>query len=267
MPKADIAPNELADWLIGQGRHFISTAEVADIIGVDRASVPGSLERARKAGKLISVTKSGWVPVPAEYRSAGAPPPSHFIHQFMGHLEHPYYVGFLSAASIHGASHQAPMVFQVVTSAQLRDRRIGRGRIHFIRRQAIADRPRQKQNVPTGRIWVSAPEVTVLDLVEEPQEGAGLSNVATVIGGLLIEGKLNPVDMAAAGVLYPKAVVQRVGYLVDFMANEVNTKFDTEPLRELTHGSRYRALSPGAGEGNPDSRWHIAANTEIEHDL
>ncbi len=143
-----VPPRELADWLIGRGRHFVSTTEIAGILGVPAASVPASLERARAAGKLIRVTKGGWVPVPAEYRIAGAPPPSHFVHQLMEHLGHPHYVGFLSAAAVHGASHQVPMVFQVVTPARLRERRIGRGRLQFIHRTATPQRPRIQHSVP-----------------------------------------------------------------------------------------------------------------------
>ena len=262
-----VAPSELSDWLIGQGRHFISTADAARVLGVKPESVPASLERPRKAGKLMSVTKGGWIPVPAEYRSAGSPPPTHFIHQFMEHLGHPYYVGFLSAAAVCGASHQAPMVLQVGTPAKLRERKIGRGRIRFIQRSAAADRPRMSRNVPTGRIWVSTPEVTVLDLVEAPEQGAGLSNVATVIGELLAQGQLDPGALADAGALFPKAVVQRTGYLVDFMANEANAGFDTGPLHTLVHDARYRTLAPGGGTGRRDPRWSITANTEVEHDL
>jgi len=267
MLKVGVAPSELPDWLIGQGRHFISTAEAARVLDVEPESVSASLERPRQAGKLISVTKSGWIPVPAEYRSAGSPPPTHFIHQLMEHLGHPYYVGFLSAADICGASHQAPMVLQVATSAKLRERKVGRGRIRFIERSAAADRPRMSHNVPTGRIWVSTPEVTVLDLVEVPQEGAGLSNIATVIGDLLVEEQLDPEALASAGALFPKAVVQRAGYLVDFMAHETNTGFDTGPLHKLVEDTRYRALSPSGGPGHRNPRWHITANSELEHDL
>ena len=147
MTDVELSPGELSDWLVGQGRHFISTAEVAGLLGISVSSVPASLERAREAGKLVSVTKGGWVPVPAQYRTAGAPPPSHFIHQLMAYLGHPYYVGFLSAAAIHGASHQAAMVFQVVTPAKLRERKVGRGRLRFVERQATADRARQQHNV------------------------------------------------------------------------------------------------------------------------
>lgn len=267
MLRAGIAPSELSDWLIGQGRHFISTAEAARVLDVEPESVAASLERPRQAGKLISVTKGGWIPVPAGYRSAGSPPPTHFIYQLMEHLGHPYYVGFLSAADICGASYQAPMVLQVATPARHRERKVGRGRIRFIQRSTAADRPRMSHNVPTGRIWVSTPEVTVLDLVEVPQEGAGLSNVATVIGDLLVEEQLDPEALASAGAFFPKTVAQRAGYLIDFMAHETNTGFDTGPLHKLIEDTRYRALSPSGGPSRRNPRWHITANTELEHDL
>ena len=267
MVGSGVSPSGLADWLIGQGRHFITTVDAAGVLGVSAASVPASLERPRKAGKLISVTKRGWVPVPPEFRSAGAPPPSHFIHPLMEHLGHPYYVGFLSAAAILGASHQAPMVFQVVTPARLRRRRIGRGRIQFIQRAAAVERPHWQHSVPTGRIWVSTPEVTVFDLVESPKDGAGLSNVATVVGGLLMDGSLDPAALTSVGARYPVAVAQRSGYLIDFMAAEAGVQFDTASLHALVVGSRYRLLSSGGRDGHCDPRWHVVVNAEIEHDL
>lgn len=267
MARVDVAPSELSDWLVGRGRHFISTAEDAEIYGIRPTSVPASLERAREAGKLISVTKGGWVPVPAEYRSAGAPPPSHFIDQLMEHLGYPYYVGLLSAAAFHGASHQSPMVFQVVTPAKLRERRVGRARLKFIQRSTTNERPRQRYNVPKGRIWVSTPEVTVFDLVEAPQEGGGLSNVATVIGELLGDERLDPAALRSAADLYPGVVTQRVGHLVDLMAEEVGADFNSDPLHRSLTDIRYRKMSPGAGDGTRDHRWHLIANADIEHDL
>lgn len=91
--------------------------------------------------------------------------------------------------------------------------------------------------------------------------------MATVIGALLIEGRLNSAVMASVGGLYPLAVIQRTGFLVDYMAGEVGIKCDTESLRSLVRGARYRDLSPASGEGSPDPRWHIMTNIEIEHDL
>ena len=267
MTGAVVAPTELADWLIGRGRHFVTAAEAAELLGVERRIVPASLEHARRSGKLVSVTKGGWVPVPPEHRSAGAPPASHYIDQLMTHLGHHYYIGLLSAAALHGASHQSPMVFQVVTPARLRDRTVGRSRIQFLQRTTSTKRPRHQTNVPTGRIWISTPEVTVLDLVESPNEGGGLSNIATIIGELLRDTLLDPAALAELAPHYPTATIQRTGYLIDHMANHTGVATDTAPLQEAIDGCRYRGLSPGDDPGDHDDRWHLTINTRIEHDL
>ena len=268
MNRVTIAPSGLADWLMGRGQHFISTHEAARLLGVDPGTVWTSLERARQAGKMVSVTKGGWVPVPPEYRNAGAPPPIHYIDPLMKHLGHAYYVGFLSAAASYGASHQAPMVLQVVTNARLRNRRVGRSRIQFVRRRATGDRLTQRRNVPTGRVTVSTPETTVLDLVEAPTVGAGLSNVATVIGDLLVEGHLDSAVLAEVAETYPTTAAQRAGHLIESMAREVGVGIKLEELAQLVTYSNYTPLSPGkpATRGR-DKRWKVQINTTIEHDL
>ena len=217
---------------------------------------------------MVSVTKGAWVPVPPEYRSAGAPPPIHYIDPLMKHLGHAYYVGFLSAATFYGASHQAPMVLQVVTSARLRNRRVGRSRLQFVRRRATADRRTQRRNVQTGRVTVSTPETTVLDLVDAPNVGAGLSNVATVIGDLLVEGHLDSEVLAEVAKLYPTTTAQRAGHLIECMAGEVGVDLELEGLAQHMTNSNYTPLSPGKrATGERDKRWRVQINTTIEHDL
>jgi predicted transcriptional regulator of viral defense system len=265
---AVVAPSELADWLMGRGRHYIQTVEVAELLGIEADVVSDSLQRAREAGKVISVTKGGWVPVPPEYRAAGAPPAIHFIDQMMRHLGHPYYVGFLSAAAIHGASHQATMVLQVVTPARLRDRQIGAGRIQFIQRSHTVEQPCELKNVPTGRVTVSTPAATVFDLVGFPRAGGGLSNVATVIGDLLVEGQLVPETLLNAARLHPVAVVQRAGYLIEYTAHETGTTIDLDGLAALVAHADFTPLAIGRpGSAGRDDRWRVEINARIEHDL
>ena len=117
---AVLKPSSLTDWLLEHGRHFVTTPEIAELLGVSATSVPVTLHRARTANKIVSVTKGAWVPVPPAHRSAGAPPPVQFIDELMNHLGHPYYIGFLSAARIHGASHQVPMSLPLVVLEPLR---------------------------------------------------------------------------------------------------------------------------------------------------
>lgn len=253
---------------MSRGRHFVTTAEVAALVGVEEPKVHISLQRARDARKLVSVTKGGWVPVPPEYRQAGAPPPIHYIDPLMRHLGHPYYVGFLSSARIHGASHQVPMVFQVVTPALLRDRQIGASRVQFIRRAATADRPVQQHNVETGRVTIATPETTVLDIVEAPDLAAGLGNVGNVVGELALEGLIDGHRLADAAVDYPATVAQRAGWLIELMASEVGAPAELDDLAELVAERDYTVLDPrSAVDGRRDRRWRLFVNTEVEHDL
>lgn len=226
-----------------------------------------SVQRSREAGTLVSPTKDAWVPVHAEFRTSGAPPASHYIDALMRHLGHPYYVGFLAAAELHGSSHQSPMVFQVVTPALLRHRQIGRSKIQFVQRSLTNERRTEQRNVPTGRMTVSAPEVTVLDLVETPAFGGGLSNVATVIGELVDEGKLDTAAMANHALSYPMSVAQRAGYLLDFMADAAGAEVDTQPLVRLVEHAAVAELDPHEpAKGTRDDRWRLVVNAPIEPD-
>jgi predicted transcriptional regulator of viral defense system len=263
-----VSPSQLPDWLLSRGRHFVTTAEVAELVGVDEPKVHLSLQRPREARKIVSVTKGGWVPVPPEYRQAGAPPPIHYIDPLMRHLDHPYYVGFLSSARIHGASHQVPMVFQVVTPALLRDRRIGASRVQFIRRAATADRPVLEHKVETGRVTVATPETTVLDIIEAPDLAAGLGNVGNVVGELVLEELVNGARLTDAAVDYPATVAQRAGWMIEFMAAEVGATVELDDLAELVAEREYTVLDPrAAADGRRDRRWRLCVNTEVEHDL
>lgn len=266
-----VTPSNLADWLIGRGQHFITTQAAATLLDVQPNQVATSLGRPRQARKMASVTKGGWVPVPPEYREAGAPPPLHYIDPLMAHLNHPYYVGLLSAAALHGAAHHPPMVLQVVTTAQLRDRQVGSSQIRFIQRSATAERETQRINTPTGRATVSTSPTTVMDLVDSPEHGGGISNVATVIGDLLISRLLDLEPLPAVASEFPKAAVQRAGYLLQFMAAETGVESSVSGvLEELSQmvGSEWAPLVPGLQrEGGRDDRWRVVLNAAVEHDL
>ncbi len=263
-----VSPSALPDWLLGQGRLFVTTAEIAELTGLAESAVPVHLHRARSANKIISVTKGGWVPVPPIYRSAGAPPPIHYIDYLMEHLGHPYYVGFLSAARIHGASHQVPMVLQVVTPALLRDRRVGSSRLQFIRRSCAAQRATRSHDTEAGPVTISTPETTVFDVVEAPERAAGLGNVANVLGGFIIDERINAAALAEAAARYPRTVVQRTGWLLQHMAGEVGHRIDLAPLVQHIDGADYTPLDPQSpAHGDRDPVWHVVENTEVEHDL
>jgi hypothetical protein len=90
----------------------------------------------------------------------------------MRFLGQPYYVGLLSAAAIHGAAHQQPMVFQVITDRPTRPARAGRVRIEFHMSRQVESAPVLEVRTETGSMRVSTPETAAYDLVASPRRQA-----------------------------------------------------------------------------------------------
>lgn len=204
----------------------------------------------------------------AQYRPWGSAPASHFIDALMGHLGHDYYVALLSAAEVHGFAHQRPQVFQVMTPARLRERAFGRVRIRFITDASMAGRAVDIVNTPTGTMRVSAIETTVLDLLAHPRSSGGLSNVATIVGEMLEEERIDIPRLAGSAVGYPTSVIQRCGWLLDFMAHRVQVELNTEALAASITSRRSVLLDPsGRRAGEHDARWQVIVNATPEPDL
>jgi predicted transcriptional regulator of viral defense system len=262
-------PRDLPDWLISHGRHWITTDVIAATLAIPVEQVPPIVARLRRAGRMFSPTRGGYVPIPAEYRSWRAVPASHFIDSMMRYLGHEYYVGFLSAAEVHGAAHQRPQVFQVITDARLNDRTFDRVTIEFTTSAKTARRPTTVANTPTGTMKVAVPEITVLDLVASPAHGGGLSNIATVLGGLLGDGLLSVPRLAQLATDYPAAVAQRTGWLLERVASEVGVEVDLAPLDAIARARLKPTPLAAAGTrtGPFNERWNIVVNTDVEPDL
>jgi predicted transcriptional regulator of viral defense system len=264
-----LRPRDVPDWLLSHGLAWATTADVSRLLDVPAVEVAAIAARWLANGHAFSPTPGAYVPIPSQYRTWGAAPARDFIDPFMKHLGHPYYVGCLSAAEVHGAAHQRPQVFQVVTSGRLTGRQFGRVRLAFITSASTASRPTVKVNTPTGTMIVSTPETTVLDLVANPRHGGGLSNIATVIGELLGDNKLDLERLAENAKLYTVSVAQRAGWMIEHTAAEINHHVDLADLAKLAgHGNKRTLLSAsGPRRGATAQRWHVVVNADVESDL
>lgn len=258
---------ELADWLLARGRGAVSTAEAAELLGVPDDQVRVRLAPALRTHRMVSPSRGLWVVVPAEYRTWGAPPVLDFLDPLMTHLHRDYYVGWLSAAELHGAAHQRPQVTQIAVDRQLADRDLGRSRLRFHLRAEAATLPRVRHTVPTGQVWASTPELTALDLVDRPDLGAGLSNVATVLAELAEGSTLDPARILEAATRFPAAALRRLGYLLEL----VEAPLDSASLAAQAAGTplaRPAMLDPASPRrGEVDARWGLLLNTDVEPDL
>jgi predicted transcriptional regulator of viral defense system len=265
-PPADDQPLvALVDALQARGRYVFTREEVLRRKGRSPVAVEAALRRLKRRGRIASPRRGFYVIVPLEYREAGCPPASWFIDELMRFLGQPYYVGLLAAAAIHGAAHQQPMLFQVVTDRATRRAEAGRVRIQFHKSRGIASVPVQEIDTETGRMRVATPEATAYDLVRFASAAGHLSNVATVLRELA--EKLDHKELARLAGAYGAPDTQRLGYLLD----RLGERAVAEALARGLEGQRVRTvlLAPRQrrGRAKRDERWKVIPNAAFEVDV
>lgn len=269
MKKVVVAPRELADHLLSEGRSSISLSDAADLMGLEEKDAASALVRLRRDGRMFSPARGLYLPVPPQYRSWGSLPAMDFIDQMMRAGDFIYYVALLSAAELHGAAHQRPQTFQVITDRHVQDRDFGRVRVKFYKSSMVAQLPTVLKNSSTSQVRVATPEVTALDLAARPRAGAGLSNIATVLGELAEDDKLNPELIASISESYPIAAIRRLGWLLDLVESGLDTDVLLENVKRRTKAHRVDdLLAPGGPRrGRRSARWGLIENTDVEPDL
>ncbi len=176
--------SDLVDSYQATGRYVLTRDQALDALRISDEALKKAVQRLVVKRRLAVPRRGFFLIVPIEYREAGAPPPAWFIDEFMRFSGQPYYVGLLSAASLHGAAHHQPQEFQVVTNKQLRPAVAGRTRLRFFRKRHIEHAPTMEIKTETGAMRVSTPEATALDLFRYVEGAGHLGNVATVLAEL-----------------------------------------------------------------------------------
>ena len=261
-------PRTMADWVEGQqasGRYVFTRADVQAAWGGSAVAVQTALRRLKQKGRVVSPRRGFYVVVPPEYRSAGSPPASWFIDDLMRYLGRDYYVGILTAAALHGAGHQQPMVFQVIADRATRPMCAGRVRIEVHASRSVAAMPVERIDTETGTMVVATPETTAFDVVRFFSAAGHWNHVATVLCELA--EKIDGDRLVELAPLVRLPDVQRLGYLL----TAVGEGDRAEPLarwlgRRRTDVVRLRTDRP-AGQIEVDPRWRVIPNEQVDTDL
>lgn len=257
------ASEYIAD-LASRGRHHFSTDDARTVLGASLPAVRASLRRLKRRGEIADPHRGFHVIVPPEYRRLGCLPPEQFVPQLMEHLGEPYYVALLTAAELHGAAHHRPQAFQVMLGKNRRSIVCGEVRVVFVARHDLARTPTIETNTPRGRMRVSSPEATALELVGYADQCGGLDNVASVLAEL--GEALDGTKLREAARSCPVAWVQRLGYLLDATHQEALADALVDHVREraVVLAPLVRATSI-AGAPRVE-RWKLAVNASVEPD-
>lgn len=253
------------DGLVARGHYHFTTHEVAKALELTPVAARAAVRRLRQKGRVAMPYRGFIVAVPPEFRSLGCLPAEQFVPHLMEHLGLVYYVGLLSAAALHGAAHQAPMVFQVVVATNRPAIRCGKIRVQFIARRNVADIPTEQRNTPRGTLRLSTVEATAFDLVGYPHAAGGLSNAATVLSEL--QEKLGARKLVEESERSPLPWAQRLGYLLDRIGAEHLAEAllaDVAPRNKEYVPLRARKA---ARRGPRDARWRVIVNERVEVDV
>ena len=257
---------QFVEGMQSHGRYVFTQAEAEAALGVSGLTLDAALRRLKEKTRIAAVRRTFYVIVPSEHLTAGAPPATWFIDDLMRFLGQPYYVGLLSAAALHGAGHQQPMTFHVVTDRPTRGSRIGRSRLAFHVRKRMASARVARLQTETGSMSVSTPETTAFDVVRFMRASGGVSNVATVLGELAESVSAPELGRVAAD--YGTPTVQRLGFLLDHigesvLADEVEQSLKARRFRPTLLVSIPHQSPVGR---SADSRWRVVENESVESD-
>ena len=238
-----------------------------------KGSLSAKIYHLKKKGTLISPFKGLYIIIPLAYKDVGSLNPKEVVTIAMEFLQAPYYVGLLTAARHHGATHQGLFVFQVVSSKRIKKEIIsGDTSIQFIYKRDIAAVETKKQVVDAGYLPISTPEETAKDVITYYRQCGGLNHQATVLAELT--AVLNSRKLVALAKRSGKFFwVQRMGYILE----HIDTFYEKERDRVIlslekflqSQKLRYVPLAPEMPtKGKPHNRkWKIIENATVESDI
>lgn len=255
------------------GKQYFTIEDVIKKFQISSSYARVALHRLIKTGDIISPARGLYIIVPPEHQHYGSIPPQELIPLVMRYLDANYYVALLSAGLLHGATHQKPGRFQVISDKRIKHPSIfGDVEIKYIYKKSILNLPIQNFTVATGYLKVATPELVALDLLKYPDHAGGLNHIATVFSELIeILDSIKLIELAKK--TNSEYQLQRIGYILDHidLIGEDNAEIAINALAQHVQKNKLNYL-PLASEisktGYPRcKKWRIIENTEIESDL
>ncbi len=256
--------DEFVRELLSRGKYVFTRDEASNILNRDGAALTSILKRLQASDWVCQVVRGFYCAVPPQQKHAGNLPAEWFIDALASFCEVEYYVAGLTAALFHGASHQKPQVFQVVTDRQLRRIRVRNTAVDFFYRKPVPAEFWEQKKTVTGYFRLAEPETVVCDLLAYRRMCGSLDLAATVL--IELGEKLRPDRLAAVASFYEMPVLQRVGWLLDFAGWRVKT----DELHSILGRRKtvWQVLCPGLHrDGARDTRWKLLINSRVEPDL
>jgi predicted transcriptional regulator of viral defense system len=249
-----------------KGCYTFTVADLRQHFNLSEKALFQGIFRLTQAKKIVQIRKGFYCILEPMEVNTGFPDTYKYIDALMKYIDKPYYVALLSAAALHGAAHQQPQEFFIMTEIPLpRNIHNKNTKITFFGKNTLLHEGVIQKKSRTGYFNVSAPELTAFDLLDNIKR-FGINRIATILQELYEE--MSPTRLAAiAKLIDNKSSMQRLGYILETVA-------DAEKLAYSLYGILSKTiyysvpLSPvKARKGTIDKKWKVIINMDIEPDL
>jgi len=266
----DLSIIQWLDKVLANGSYGFSKEKIhQELPNLSGIAIKRALSRASNKGKIVSLYKGYYLIIPPQYTIKGILPPQLYLDAFMQHLQRPYYLALLNAAAYHGASHQQPQEYFVMTEFPVLRPTQKKGlKINYISVKEIPETLIEKRKTEAGYLKISNAALTACDLIQFEKRIGGLNRAAAVLNELA--EVIRPTDYST--VLLKNvhvSALQRLGYLLEkvcfnqALADALHDAMVREKLRMFRIPLKTSKETVGCSS---DNRWKVVVNTEIETD-
>lgn len=267
---------QFIDDRLVHGRAYFSREEAITITNAKPDTVMAGITRLIKKHRLANPRHGFYLILRPEDTVTGLPDPVRWIDPLMRHQGVDYRISLLRAATFHGASHQAAMVFQIIVPKQQRDIELGRHRIQFVYQASqaflVLNQPDllAQMKSDAGFAQVAGSELTLLDCARYLRKATGIHGLAQIAKD--IGGQADPRKLARAAAVYESATVRRLGYLLELTGHARQAKA-LVPFAQ--HAKTSVPLDPSVkpllasliGVHEKSNKWKLLLNEPVEIDF
>ncbi len=255
-------------YLLSIENYSFSLEEITRYTNGKGTSLKFELARLIEKQEIVNLRKGFYLIITPRYSSSGKLPIQLYIEKLFNYLNRNYYLGFYSAAKIHGASHQqAQRDYVMIEKPKLNDIKRNNFDIRFLTTSNWPSKNIITKKADAGIYNISSPALTAIDLIHHQTKLGGLSRMLAIIEELSEE--INQKDIAELLTWYPyKSTLQRFGFLLEVIQADQN--ISGQVIEHLQQSKYFPVLlSPKSKQkaGAVDNKWKVDVNIKLESDL
>ena len=179
---------EYIKQLLSFEEYSFSLNELQRELSRNQTSIRSELSRLVNKREVVNLRKGYYLIIPPRYAASGKLPIQLYGEKLFRHLNQNYYLGFYTAAKIHGASHQqVQRDYILTTTPKLNNISKGTLDIRFLTTSHWPDNNILTKKADAGTYKISSPGLTALDLLHHQTKLGGLNRMLAVVDELVEE--------------------------------------------------------------------------------